>query len=93
MDHHQLKKSVVIPLNSGYHIPVKLNHIFVVPSLEYSIVLVPLNEKKTQRSITLPDRLWEFAKENKISQHKTSYTEGIRFIVEEAYQSGQEIKQ
>jgi len=48
-------------------------------------MMVPLREKKTQRSITLPDRLWEFIKENKTSQEKVSYTDGVREILEEAY--------
>jgi hypothetical protein len=49
-------------------------------------MLVPFKEKKTQRSIMLPDRLWEFAKENE-ALPKTSYTDGVRFILEEAFQS------
>lgn len=48
-------------------------------------MLVPLHEKKTQRSITLPDRLWEFIKENKALQEKISYTDGVREILEEVY--------
>ncbi len=47
-------------------------------------MLVPLREKKTQRSITLPDRLWEFIRENE--NNEVSYTEGVRIILEEAYQ-------
>jgi len=44
---------------------------------------VPLNEKKTQRTILLPDRLWEFAK---LMSLEDSYTLGVRIILETAYQ-------
>jgi len=58
-------------------------------------MLVPLRESKTQRSIILPDRIWEFVKEQiavitvdgTYSQtQKVSYTEGVRYFLEEAYQ-------
>ena len=42
---------------------------------------VPLDEPKTQRSIILPDRLWEFAK-----RVDKSYSKGIRELLEESYQ-------
>jgi len=58
-------------------------------------MLVPLRESKSQRSIILPDRIWEFVKEQvavitvdgTYSQTpKVSYTEGVRYFLEEAYQ-------
>lgn len=44
--------------------------------------LVPLDEKKTQRSITLPDRLWDFAKR---ASCEDRYSKGIRRILEIEY--------
>lgn len=58
-------------------------------------MLVPLRESKTQRSIVLPDRIWEFVKDQvavitvdgTYSQTpKVPYTEGVRYFLEEAYQ-------
>lgn len=51
-------------------------------------MLVPLRESKSQRSIILPDRIWEFVKEHfaSIGIDKVSYTEGVRYFLEEAYQ-------
>jgi hypothetical protein len=46
-------------------------------------MLVPLKESKTQRSITLPNRLWEFALQE---PGVKSFTEGVRLLLEEAYQ-------
>jgi hypothetical protein len=57
-------------------------------------MLVPLRESKTQRSIILPDRIWEFVKEQIAvitvdgiysQTQKVSYTEGVRYFLEEAY--------
>lgn len=47
-----------------------------------STILVPLKENKTQRSIILPDRLWDFLKRD---PQVTSYSAGLREILEEAY--------
>ena len=59
-------------------------HPNTLPHTAMSIHLqVPLNEKKTQRTILLPDRLWEFAK---LMSLEDSYTLGVRIILETAYQ-------
>ena len=47
------------------------------------MINVPLTESKTQRSITLPDRLWQLA----ISIGNGSFSKGVRIILETHYQN------
>jgi hypothetical protein len=45
------------------------------------MIQVPLNEQKTQRSITLPDRLWALL----LQVGEGSYSKGARIVLEEVY--------
>lgn len=43
------------------------------------------HEPKTQRSVTMPDRLWDFVKNSPNVPYEISYNIGVRLIVETAY--------
>lgn len=53
------------------------------------MLLVPFKEHKTQRSVILPDRLWEFLKKD---PNVLSYSDGLRTLLEEAYKKAESEK-
>lgn len=50
------------------------------------MITVPLTETKTQRSVTLPDRLWQLA----LTLGNGSFSKGVRVILETHYQKAQD---